>query len=61
MKINKAAKAGIIIEIIALVIMILLVLFNQPIPDLLFWIFVVGLVIAFAGTLVAYSERVTKQ
>ena len=57
MNINKGAKVGIMIEIIALVIMILLALFNKTIPSLLSWIFVVGLVIAMAGTLVVLSKR----
>lgn len=57
MKINKGAKVGIVIEIIALVIMILLALFNKTIPSILSWIFVVGLVITLAGTLVALSKR----
>ena len=57
MNINKGAKVGIMIEIIALVIMFLLALFNKTIPSLLSWIFVVGLVIAMAGTLVVLSKR----
>ncbi|MCW3491709.1 hypothetical protein [Dethiobacter alkaliphilus] len=61
MKINRGAKTGIMIEIVAFVIMMLLVLLNKPIPNIVFWIFVLGLVIALAGTLAAYSERVTKQ
>lgn len=60
MKINKGAKVGIVIEIIALVIMIILALFNKTIPSILSWIFVVGLVIALAGTLVALSKRYHK-
>ncbi|MDD4550113.1 MAG: hypothetical protein PHT79_10195 [Syntrophomonadaceae bacterium] len=61
MKINKGAKVGIMIEIIALVFMILLALFNKTIPSVLSWIFVVGLVIALAGTLVALSKRKDKR
>ena len=61
MKINKGAKVGIMIEIIALVIMILLALYNKTIPSVLSWIFVVGLVIALAGILVALSKRKDKR
>ncbi|WMM25220.1 hypothetical protein RBU61_00750 [Tissierella sp. MB52-C2] len=57
MKINKGAKVGIMIEIIVLVIMIFLALFNKTIPSVLSWIFVVGLVIALSGTLVTLSKR----
>ena len=57
MKINKGTKVGIMIEIIALVIMILLALFNKTIPSVLSWIFVVGLVIALSGTLVALLKK----
>lgn len=51
MEINKRAKVGIMIEIIALVIIILPALFNKTIPSVLSWIFVVGLVIALYGTI----------
>ena len=51
MEINKGAKVGIMIEIIALVIIILPALFNKTIPSVLSWIFVVGLVIALYGTI----------
>lgn len=61
MKINKGARVGIIIEVIALVIMILLALFNKTIPSALSWIFVVGVVIALSGTLVALSKRSDKR
>ena len=57
MKINKGAKVGIIIEIIALVIMILLMLFNKTNPSVLSWIFVIGLVISLVGTLLEVSKR----
>ncbi|WP_129723860.1 MULTISPECIES: hypothetical protein [Clostridia] len=60
MKINKNAKVGIMIEIVALVIMILLALFNKTIPSVLSWIFVVGLVIALFGALVDLSKRRNK-
>jgi len=49
------------IEIIALVIMILLTLFTKAIPSVLSWIFIVGLVIALTGTLVALSKSINKR
>lgn len=61
MKISKGAKAGIMIEIIVLVIIIFLVLFNVTIPSVLSWIFVAGLVITLASTLVALSKRNDKR
>jgi len=57
MKISKGAKVGIMIEIIVLVIIILLALFNRTIPSVLSWIFVAGLVITLASTLVNLSKR----
>ena len=60
MKISKGAKVGITIEIIALVIMILLMVFNKTIPSVLSWIFFIGLVIALAGTLFELSKRNNK-
>lgn len=61
MKINKGAKVGIMIEIIALVIIVLLALFNKTIPSVLSWIFVVGLVLALSGTLVVLSKKNDKR
>lgn len=61
MKINKGAKVGIMIEIIALVIMIFLILFNKTIPSVLSWIFGIGLVIALAGTLFEASKKNNKR
>lgn len=60
MEIGKVAKVGIAIEIFALIIMILLALFNKTIPSILSWIFVVGLVIALYGTLGTLSKRNNK-
>jgi hypothetical protein len=60
MKINKGAKVGVIIEIIAMVIMILLMLFIKTIPSVLSWIFVIGLMIALVGTLFELSKRNNK-
>jgi nitrate/nitrite transporter NarK len=61
MKINKGAKIGIMVEIIVLVIMILLMLFNKTIPSVLSWIFIIGLAIALVGTLFELSKRNNKR
>jgi hypothetical protein len=55
MNINKGAKVGIVIEIIALVIMILTAIFNRTIPSVVSWIFTIGLTIALTGTIVDLS------
>jgi len=57
MKIGKVTKVGIIIQIMALVTMLVLVLFNKTVPSLLSWIFLVGLVIVMSGSLVTLSKR----
>ncbi len=51
MNINKGAKVGIVIEIIALAIMILTAIFNKTIPSAVSWIFTIGLAIALTGTM----------
>jgi small-conductance mechanosensitive channel len=61
MKISKGAKVGIMIEIIVLGIIILFVLFNRTIPSVLSWIFVAGLVVTLASTLVTLSKRNDKR
>jgi hypothetical protein len=60
MEICKSAKVGITIEIIALVIMILLVLLNKTIPNILVWIFSIGLVIALGGSLLEVYKKIIK-
>jgi len=57
MNINEGARIGIIIEIIAIVIMLFLFLFNKPIPSVVMWIFVTGAVVALVGTLLALSKK----
>lgn len=58
MEICKSAKVGISIQIIAFVIMILLVLLNKTIPNILVWIFSIGLAIALGGSLFeAYKKK----
>lgn len=60
MNINKGAKVGIVIEIIALVIMILTAIFNKTIPSAVSWIFTIGLAIALTGTMVDLSKNNNK-
>ncbi|WP_287824669.1 hypothetical protein [Clostridium sp.] len=60
MNINMGAKGGIMIEIIALVTIILITIFNKTIPSLLSWSFVIGLAIALAGTLVDMTKKNNK-
>ena len=48
---SKATKAGMIIMLIAGTIMALLVVVSKPVPNLVAWIFFVGLVISIASTL----------
>lgn len=48
---SKATKIGIIIMIIAGIGMAILVVVNEPVPDLIAWIFFAGLVISIVSTL----------
>lgn len=60
MNINKGAKVGIVIEIIALAIMILTAIFNKTITSAVSWIFTIGLAIALTGTMVDLSKKNNK-
>lgn len=57
MMISKSVKVGIMIEVMVLVIMIFLILFNKTIPSVLSWIFGIGLFSALAGTLYEVSKK----
>ena len=48
---SKATKIGLIIMIIAGLVMALLVIVGESVPDLVAWMFFVGLVISIASTL----------
>jgi len=48
---SKATKVGMIIMLIAGMIMALLIVVGKPVPNLVAWIFFVGLVISIASTL----------
>jgi preprotein translocase subunit SecF len=47
---SKATKIGLIIMIIAGLVMALLVIVGESVPDLVAWMFFVGLVISIAST-----------
>ena len=51
MDISKATKIGMIIMLIAGIIMALLVVVSKPVPDLVAWLFFVGLAISIASGL----------
>ena len=67
MAINKGARIGITIQVIALGIIILapliilLVIFNKVIPSILSWIFGIGVAIALVGTLFELSKKNIKR
>ncbi len=48
---SKATKIGMIIMIIAGIVMAILVVVSEPVPDLIAWIFFAGLVISIVSTL----------
>ena len=48
---SKATMVGMIIMLIAGIIMALLVVVSKPVPDLVAWLFFVGLVISIASAL----------
>lgn len=56
-EINKGAKTGILIEIIAGIIMAALVIASKPIPTLVAWLFVVGLIIALVSSFIALKKE----
>ena len=48
---SNATKAGLIIMLIAGIIMALLVVVSKPVPDLVAWIFFLGLIISIVSAL----------
>jgi uncharacterized membrane protein len=48
-KLSKSGKIGLAIELIACLIMVVLVFCNQPIPDVILWIYIAGVVITLSG------------
>ena len=57
MKINKRSRTGIIIQIVAIITMVLLVLFNRVILSVLVWVFNAGIIIALVGALMQLSKH----
>ena len=55
-KLSSNAKIGLIMEVIAGISMIVLVLLDKPIPDLIAWIFFVGLIIAIVPDLLRLKK-----
>ena len=50
---NKGTKIGMIIMLIAGIVMAILVVVSEPVPNLVAWIFFAGLVISIASALFA--------
>ena len=50
---SKATKVGMIIMLIAGIVMAILVVVSEPVPNLVAWIFFAGLVISIASALFA--------
>lgn len=55
-KLSSNAKIGLIMEVIAGISMGVLVLLDKPIPDLIAWIFFVGLIIAIVPDLLRLKK-----
>ena len=53
---SKATKIGMIIMIIAGIVMAILVVASEPVPDLIVWIFFAGLAISIVSALFARSR-----
>lgn len=53
---NSGMKSGLIISILAFIVMIVLVLISKSIPNLVFYLFVVGLVIAIASAFIKRKQ-----
>lgn len=49
---NKGVKTGLMIELIAGIVMVILVLIESPIPDLVAWVFTVGLIITLVSSFI---------
>ena len=54
---SKATKIGMIIMIIAGIVMAILVVISEPVPNLAAWIFFAGLVISIASTLFVKKKK----
>ena len=50
-RINKGAKIGLMVEMVAGMIMAILLIVNKPIPTIVAWLFGIGMVIVLASSL----------
>lgn len=57
-KISKGAKIGLLIEMIAGIIMAILVIVSKPVPIVIAGLFVVGLIIALASSLIERKKSI---
>lgn len=56
-KLSKGMKAGLLIEILALILMFACIAFKRPVPDLIMWIFCGGLIVTMIAGFVALKRR----
>jgi hypothetical protein len=54
---NKGVKTGLMIELIAGIVMAILIIIENPIPDLVAWIFIVGLIITLVSLFIAKKNK----
>lgn len=57
MKIGDIEKVGIMMEIFSFLIMMLFIILSRPIPDIVVWIFGMGMIMVFGGALGTMSKR----
>lgn len=55
-KISKGAKIGLLIELISGIIMAILIITSKPVPTVVAWLFVVGLIITLAYSLMELKK-----
>jgi hypothetical protein len=56
-KFNNGAKTGLMIELIAGIVMAIFVLIEKPIPDLVAWIFIAGLIITLISAFIVKKNK----
>ncbi|NLT64808.1 MAG: hypothetical protein GXY01_10210 [Clostridiales bacterium] len=56
-KFNNGAKTGLMIELIAGIVMAIFVLIEKPIPDLVAWIFIAGLIITLISAFIVKRNK----
>lgn len=55
--ISKVTKVGFLIQCIGAITMMILILLNKPVPDVVMWIFSIGLVITLISALFAKKNN----